>query len=338
MHPNQKVFLYKRKNGIYYIGIEVDGKRRWKSTGSKVKSEALRVVSESRREKMIHNNSMRLGSLRTKVLAFVKEHYPFKTYESYKLPLQKLYEQLGDIQVAKINQYHIDKFKIQQLKRVSQTTVNVYLRTLRAAFNHTIRWNDIQNNPFKRVEMVRIPERTPIYFKKEEFEKIISAIKEDWLSDAVLFTLHTGLRRGEMTNLQWYDVDIESRLIHIQSDATFRTKAGKRRSVPLNDVAMDILQRLFLVKECDYVFSHNCKRLYDDWVSRKFRHYVRKSGINQKLHFHSLRHTFATWLVKAGVSIYEVQKLLGHSSVTVTQVYSHLASDELHSAVSKLQF
>ena len=338
MDPHQKVFLYKRNNGIYYIGTEIDGKRRWKSTGSKVKAEALRKISEFREERLRQNRNVKLGALKTKVLTFVKEHYPFKTYESYKYPFEILYTQLGNIQVAKINQYHIDKFKIQQLKRVSPITVNVYLRTLRAAFNHAIRWNDIEKNPFKGVEMVRIPERAPLYFKKEEIKQMMKAIKEDWLKDAISFTLLTGLRRGEMVNLRWEDVNLDSRLIYIESHATFRTKAGKRRAIPLNDDAMKVLRNRYPGRECEYVFTHRGNQLHGEWVSEKFRYYVRKSGLNKKLHFHSLRHTFATWLVKAGVSIYEVQKLLGHSNVTITQVYSHLASEELHSAVSKLQF
>jgi integrase len=143
--------------------------------------------------------------------------------------------------------------------------------------------------------------------------------------------------RGEMVNLRWNDVDLESKLIHIQSDATFRTKAGKRRSVPLNNDAMEILQRRNNLQECEYVFTHRRRQLDGDWISKRFSHYIKASGLNTKLHFHSLRHTFATWLVKAGVSIYEVQKLLRHSNVTVTQVYSHLASEELHSAVARLQ-
>ena len=67
-----------------------------------------------------------------------------------------------------------------------------------------------------------------------------------------------------------------------------------------------------------------------------FKAYVIAAGLNDRLHFHSLRHTFATWLVQSGVGIYEVQKLMGHSSVAVTQVYAHLAPSELHSAEEKI--
>ena len=337
MQPHQKIFLYKRNNGIYYLGIEVDGKRRWKSTGTKKKVEALRIISDYRNNMTVANNDMKLGPFKARVLSYVKEHYCFKTYESYKIPLEKLYEYLGDIKVSRISQYQIDRFKSLQLKRVSPTTVNVYLRTLRAAFNHVVRWNEIEKNPFKGVEMVRIPERAPLYFKKEEIDKIMKTIKENWLKDAVLFTLLTGLRRGEMVNLRWDDVDLNSKLIFIESHASFRTKAGKRRAIPLNNTALVLLRKRYERRDCEYVFSHKGQQLYDEWVSKKFHKYIEKSGVNRKLHFHSLRHTFATWLVKAGVSIYEVQKLLGHSNVTITQVYSHLVSEELHSAVARLQ-
>jgi integrase len=76
--------------------------------------------------------------------------------------------------------------------------------------------------------------------------------------------------RGEMVNLRWDEVDLESKLIHIQSDATFRTKAGKRRSFPLNNDAMEILQRRNNLQECEYVFTHRRRQLDGDWVSKRF--------------------------------------------------------------------
>ena len=72
-------------------------------------------------------------------------------------------------------------------------------------------------------------------------------------------------------------------------------------------------------------------------LSKRFRLAVRAAGLDTGLHFHSLRHTFATWLVQERISIYEVQKLLGHSSIAITQVYSHLAPNELHHAVNKIE-
>jgi len=78
------------------------------------------------------------------------------------------------------------------------------------------------------------------------------------------------------------------------------------------------------------------KQLTKDYLSKRFKRYVHIAGMNPKLHFHSLRHTFATWLVQDGVSLYEVQKLLGHSSIAVTQVYSHLQPEQLHATVNRI--
>ena len=73
-----------------------------------------------------------------------------------------------------------------------------------------------------------------------------------------------------------------------------------------------------------------------DFLSHKFAGYVENAGINLKLNFHSLRHTFASWLVQRGVSIYEVSKLLGHSEIKTTQIYAHLRSENLSNAVELL--
>ncbi len=74
MYPQQKLFLYKRNNGIYYIGIEVAGKRRWRSTGTRKKSDALRVMSDYRESIIVVNGNLKLGGLKTKVLSHVRDH------------------------------------------------------------------------------------------------------------------------------------------------------------------------------------------------------------------------------------------------------------------------
>ena len=72
------------------------------------------------------------------------------------------------------------------------------------------------------------------------------------------------------------------------------------------------------------------------FISHKIKKIIKQAGINQQLNFHSLRHTFASWLVQAGVSIYEVSKLLGHSNIRTTEIYAHLEIGNLHEAVKKL--
>jgi site-specific recombinase XerD len=86
-----------------------------------------------------------------------------------------------------------------------------------------------------------------------------------------------------------------------------------------------------------YVFTNNGRKIEGNSITHKFKDILTLSGIKKKgLHIHSLRHTFASWLVQDGVPLYEVQKLLGHSTITVTEIYAHLQPFQLHSAVNKI--
>ena len=78
------------------------------------------------------------------------------------------------------------------------------------------------------------------------------------------------------------------------------------------------------------------KPMKEGTVSQRFKRYVRRAGLNDKLHFHSLRHSFASGLVMSGVSLYQVQKLLGHSTSRTTEIYSHLLPQQLHKEVNGL--
>jgi len=109
---------------------------------------------------------------------------------------------------------------------------------------------------------------------------------------------------------------------------------GRRRTVPLSETAMYLLNAPRGKSTSEYLFTLNGKRINAGWVTHLFKRYVRHAGLNDRLRFHSLRHTFARWLVQDGVSLYEAQKLLGHSSSAVTEVYSHLQPEQVYSTVN----
>jgi len=153
----------------------------------------------------------------------------------------------------------------------------------------------------------------------------------------VVFAVLTGLRRGELCNLKWQDVDLATRVVHIHSSATFKTKQGKRRVVALNNTAFVVLQSRRQQSHSEYVFTLNNQKIRDEHAGRLFKRAVRAAKLSdQRLHFHSLRHTFASWLVQNGASLYQVQKLLGHSNPRVTQVYAHLQPAQMHEIVEML--
>ena len=189
---------------------------------------------------------------------------------------------------------------------------------------------------------------------------------KDVLNDVVVIGFYTGMRLNEIVNLKWKNVNLSTRIITV-GDEDFTTKGRNQRYVPICDEAMEVLlrrqgavvrrqesavRRQELVQEGaevlilpfskretsnGYVFcKSNGKRFTGDYVSRSFQLACRAAGMDKAIHFHSLRHSFASNLVQQGVSLYTIKELLGHSSITTTEIYSHLNMDALRDAIRRL--
>jgi integrase len=340
--------LYKRRDTqTFSIGYYVNGKRRWKSTGSTTKPEALKALTQFKELLRQRSASVLYSEFVTRFLAFAEADHAPKTIILYRAVLRSFADLVRGASLREITPETVDKFKAKRLKAVknpkaekpvtiSPVSVNVELRALRAAFNVALRWGMIDSNPCNGVSLVCVPDVEPAYLRAEDFERLLQCIRENWLREVVLFAVLTGLRRGEILNLRWNDVDLARKLVQVQSSGTFRTKHGRRRTVPLNETALFVLNARHGKSASEYVFTLNDKPLNAGWVTHRFKKHVRRAGLNERLRFHSLRHTFATWLVQRGTDIYRVKELLGHADVKTTQVYSHLAASELHNAVNKI--
>ncbi|HUI64290.1 MAG TPA: site-specific integrase [Bacteroidota bacterium] len=194
-------------------------------------------------------------------------------------------------------------------------------------------------SPCDGVSLVRIAERRTAYFKHQEFRQLMSAIRENWLRDLVLFAAATGMRQGEILSLRWENVDLCRRIAHVECNSSFKPKGGKMRSVPLSDAAIGALGSRDSSDPSAHVFTLHGKPLMRRWVTTKLRRYIRALKLDRRLNFHSIRHSTASWLAMEGISIYQISKILGHSDVKITQhYYAHLQPDELHDAVNKIKF
>ena len=114
---------------------------------------------------------------------------------------------------------------------------------------------------------------------------------------------------------------------------TFKvTKSGQSRVIPFNGALKEVLSSIPRKGEKPFTFDAN-------FVTHKFKDYVRASGIkNQSLKLHSLRHTFASHLIMEGVDVMTVSKLLGHSSISITEMYAHLVPDHMKASIERLKF
>jgi integrase len=346
--------LYKRQNHVYYIGYYHDGRRHWKSTGATTRPEALKALTNFQKLLNKRPRCVILQQFIRDFLAFALSNYSAKTYELYERCLDRFSRLAGSIAVKEVTAEHIDRYKTKRLKEltpeytgsktekklkpISPVTVNIELRALRAAFKTAKRWKMIDWDPFDGVTFATVPEQAPVFFTVADFQKFINCIGALWFKEVVLFAVLTGMRRGEIVNLRWQDVDLSRRVIFIQSSPTFKTKAGRRRTVPMSDSVLYLLTSKQGKSRSEFVFTLNDEPISDVWVTHLFKKCVRRCKLsNRRLHFHSLRHTFASWLVQKGATLYEVQRLLGHTSSKVTEVYSHLQPEQLHSTVNRIQ-
>ncbi|HTR80944.1 MAG TPA: tyrosine-type recombinase/integrase [Bacteroidota bacterium] len=334
--PTSNFSLFK-KNGYYYIQFVDDGKRKQRSTHTTNKAEALKTLGDFKQLVRDQPKRKLISDFASEFAEYAKGNYAIGTIEIYQSTFKLFQGRFGDISLTEITPQHWDIYKVHRLQKVSAHTVNIELRSMKAALNTALRWRILDENPFARLRLAQVPDIAPVFFTREQVEKLLSVITETWLREIVLFAVVTGMRRGEITNLQWKDLDMKNKLITVQSSATFRTKSGRRRIVPMNDIAFIILSKCYDRAASGYVFTLNNGKILDSWVADKFKRYVKALNMDPRLHFHSLRHSFASWLAYMGVSIYQISKLLGHVDVKVTQAYyAHLQPEQMHETVNKI--
>ena len=232
----------------------------------------------------------------------------------------------------------IEHFLSVKKREASEWTARKYYGSLASAFEKAVQWNYLEENPFRKVSKPKGREMLPVFFTESDFRLLLSVIKERDFKELCLTALLTGLRLSEMLSLRWNDIDFTSKVIQVQNSETFTTKSRKNRIVPMCDVLFRMLKdRKEAIRfECDTVFHNKTGgKLIDTSVSQRFKKTIKRAGLNDRLHFHSLRHSFASALVISGVSLYAVQKLLGHTTSKTTEIYSHLLPQQLHSEINK---
>jgi integrase len=215
----------------------------------------------------------------------------------------------------------------------SSSTINRELYMLSKAFNLAVKeWEWLSENPVSKVSKERENNERDRWLSYEEEKRLLNN-SPDWLSDVITFALHTGLRQDELLSLEWSRVVFSPGTILIQE-----TKNGKPKTLPLNKIAVNILEEKSKVRSVknDLVFlSGSGTKINRSNLKRALKKVLEKVGIKD-FRFHDLRHTFATRLVQKGEDIYKVAKLMGHKDIRMTQRYAHHSSESLRSGVDVL--
>ncbi|ONC56423.1 integrase [Burkholderia pseudomallei] len=224
---------------------------------------------------------------------------------------------------------------------VCESTVKRELRLLSAAINFVRTEHDYPElaNPVQSLGLDGGESRVRWISRSEATALILAAgavARQPHLRNFVRLALSTGCRKNELLALEWHRVDFERSHFRLECE---HTKNGKRRLVPLNSGALLALrdQRDWVARHCagsEWVFASSSGRRVGN-LQKGFVAACARAGI-ENFRIHDLRHTFASWLVMEGVSLYVVKDLLGHSSITVAERYAHLSPDHGRAAVQKL--
>lgn len=338
------MYVAKTPNSKYYqIVYFINGKRKTKSTKTSNKKEAQKFFNN------FSPDDLKICKVETKNITlkkFYEEYIEFtelsksKHYiRNIKLSFNKFLDFTGDIKLNQINIKLLDSFLNSTFKRTEYSAA-LYYRTLKAAFSTAENWGYIETNLFKKIKAPKTPNKIPVFISKEDLNKIIDKTEGEYLKKLFLFAFHTGMRVGEIVNMKWDWIDVKHKTIKIKNDNSFTTKSKADRIIPMNDTIFNLLiehSNHIHHLENDYIFYRILgTRLNEDFVSKQFKIAVRKAELNEGIHFHTLRHSFASSLVQKNVPLYFIKELLGHSSITTTQIYSHVKKEDLANAVNSL--
>jgi integrase len=239
------MYLTKRSNGNYYICFHNSfGKWQRVTTKTKNKIEVKKFLDEFKNNKSSRHLHITLSQFFEKYLEYSKIHHALETTKKATFAMKFFIEYVGDKYLDKVTVLDIEGFKAHRLKKIKPVSVNIYLRTIKAIFRLAVRWQILEKSPFKFVRFITIPQQQPIYLNREEMNRLLSAIPKQWFRNVVIFAVNTGLRRAEIANLKWDQVDFAHKLIDIKNTDDFHTKTGRERVVPLNIVALGVLESL----------------------------------------------------------------------------------------------
>ena len=236
-----------------------------------------------------------------------------------------------------IGALHMDEVSAQHVSMVMTTvtnnaladgTYNNILISMRYMFNLALRWRTtgMTTNPTAEQKLLKLSNHRERFLTAKETQLLLDSVNASsnrMLRYIVPMLLLTGARKQEVITARWRDMDMERSFWRIPV-----TKSGRERHVPLSAAALQLLERVPRRKGSEWVFA-NPKTLkpytniFTAWNT------ARTAAGLADVRMHDLRHSFASFLVNAGCSLYEVQKILGHASIAMTQRYSHLSQDSL---------
>jgi len=324
-----------KRNGMWHIHIELKGAKPIRqSTGLKAtayyKAQASELHDKLKAESW---RVMRLGEQPRKtwqeaVLMWLKECGDKKSIHSDVSMFRWLDGHFNDRYLDELTRDVVDAVMDVKEKEASAARANRYAALIRAVLNKASdEWTVGKFAWLEKAPKIRMRKETTqrtMWLNATQSEQLMAVLPQHMV-DAVSFTLQTGLRESNCSQLEWEQVDMERRVMFVYAS---RTKSGQAIGLPLNSKAMEILRRRQRTNEQEvYVFEFKGK-VMNRFNGTAWRNGLRKAGIKD-FRWHDLRHTWASWHVQNGTPLHVLQKLGGWQTSAMVQVYAHLAPEHM---------
>lgn len=342
----KKSFLFKR-DGYYHLQYfnEAEGRIKRVSTRESKKADAIKFLTDFHKklDSVPKQKFILLSQFATEYQNYVQLNLSIKYLNDVRTTFKKLLESFGDVPLTKITSYQMEQF-ISKTYNESKYASKHHFSNLKSAFNKAVNWGYLTQNPMLKIKTPKIPQNNPSFIDEIELAQILSKENNQTLKQIYLFAFYTGMRLGEIVNLKWSQVNLSDKAIRVMNTAEFTTKGQRERIVPMTDKVLMLLTKLFPkvidIQKDGYIFSKDGFKYNPDYITKHFKKSVREAvkdnPIDSSIHFHDLRHSFASNLARKGVSLLIIKELLGHTDIKTTMIYAHLRPENLRTAVELL--
>jgi len=318
----------------YYSDLRMSGKRvrRALSTDKRFAEEKLADLVKQR-QAIKYNEPMRdisWDGFKTRYMAYSATKHP-RTHYIDQLAFRKLEAAIALVKLESLMPENLEIFKgTLQRSGLALSTINRMLRAIKAAINKAIDWKLLAPDPaYKRVKYMKEAQGKLTYFVPEEVRRILATCNQRWKT-IVMLGYYAGLRRAEIRALRTSSIDFVNDRVNVESTDDFTTKSGKRRFIPMKPKLRKYL--LHHLSSSIYVLGDD--RPGEASMSVAFAKILKRVRIKGSIH--TLRHTFASQCIMNGVPPRTVMEWLGHSTMQMTERYTHLVPAYLDKGIDKL--